>query len=1111
MGMIRIKFFCLYILFFSPFFAANSFAQQHDVVFHHLTIDQGLSQNSVKSIFKDSKGFMWFGTKDGLNRFNAYEFSVYKHEPDNNNSLSSSVINDILEDKDGSLWLATSNGLNKWNRQKNSFNRYSPDSSVLNILDIFQDKEGILWLSTHSGLFRFNPLDNSFTACTLSHKDDKTLWTSIFNKVDQDKEGNIWIASGKGLKKYSFQNQTVEHFWVGVNKRGPAAAEKLKTLFVDSRDNLWLGSESKGLLLLDKKTNSFISFSTDSPTERPVEINTIFTIAEGNNGKIWVGTENGGIKILDPHKLIFEKHFYDVNNENGLNNNSIRCIYRDDVGNMWIGTWAGGVNYLPRFTKKFLHYKPLPWTTNSLNTKRVKSLLEDAEGNLWIGTDGGGINVLDRKTGVFNYFREAKDGKTGLSSDYVHCILAISKDTLAIGYHNNEFEFLDRKSGKVTPFRKLKKDRGLELNSVRCLFKDGEGNLWIGTAAKGLFLFKMKTGEIISWSKESDGKNGLSSNNIFSILEDKDQNIWIGTEDGLNLLDRNKNIVSTFYHKSNDPGSLAGNTVNALYLDSRNSLWVATNGGLSKWEPKSKTFISYTQKDGLPDNVVQGILEDSNGNFWLSSNKGLIYFNLNTGTFRRYTITDGLQSNEFVHGSFHKNASGELFFGGVNGFNIFHPDSIEHNTFVPPVVLTGFQIFNKKIEPGKHTSLATEISEARKINLSYRESVFSIDYAALNYTNPQENQYAYKMDGFDKEWIYSGNKRSATYTNLDPGRYIFRVKASNNDGVWNEKGASIFILISPPFWKTWWFTSSCILTVILFSFGLVKAKTNRISLKNQDLEVKIAERTVKIESQKKEIEAQRDNLNQLNQAITQQNQALEQKVEERTKELVEYNQQLEQFAFITAHNLRAPVARILGLGNVLKIAPIDPVEEKFIIEKLIGTTEELDRVVKDINLILEIRKNNTVHIDEVDIREELRFIRTSLENEIYETETEIIEELSAVSKIKTVKPYLNSILYNLISNAIKYRNPERSPLISIKTEVIGKYVCLSVRDNGLGIDLAYHKDNIFNLYKRFHTHVEGKGMGLYLVKTQANSLGGKVEVESSVNKGTTFKVYLKND
>lgn len=1128
-------------------------AQYQEGQFKHLTNDEGLSQNTVFSILKDSKGFMWFGTRDGLNRYDGYAFTVYRNDAHNPSSISSNIINDLLEDKQGNVWVATTRGLDKFDRKTNTFSHYAPDKNPIFVKDIFQDRAGNLWLSTWSGLYAFNSKTSIFQAYKHSEKDSNSLFTDMVYRVAQDAAGDLWIANAAGLQRFNSQQKRFYHYQHNPKDDKSLAGNIVRTVFVDKKNNVWVGTGGFGLDLYNRETNSFTHFIHDPTNHQSLNNNYLLCITEGIDGKLWVGTENGGISILDEQTDRFTHYEYDINNLASLNSNSVRCMYKDDIGNMWIGTWAGGVNFMPKLKAKFVHYQPIPGAVNSLSNKNVKTLFEDQNRKVWIGTDGGGLNVLDRKTNVFSHYRQQPDN-AGVASDYLHCVVPIDEDTIAIGYHNEGFDLFSRKTDKKLHF--MLKERPLSslfLKTVFCIYKDHQANLWLGTSGGGLYLFNRQTRTFTSFEADATDSTTISSNIIYSITADNAKNLWIATDNGLNYLNVKTGRFTRYQYDANDPKSLSNNIVNSVFQDSQNRIWVATGGGLNLLNKRTSDFTAYTERTGLPNNVIYGILEDRHGDLWLSSNKGIIRFNPKTTISRSYTTADGVQGNEFIRGAYYQNAQGEMFFGGVNGFNIFHPDSLQDNPFVPPVVLTGLQIFNNSVVSGVEGSpLQIDITESKEITLSHEQSVFTFTYAAMNFTQSENNQYAYKLEGFDQDWNYVGTKRSATYTNLDPGDYTFMVKGSNNDGVWNEKATVMHIYVTPTWWQSKWFKFLIIAGLTMLVVGYYRYRLSSIQQHNIQLEKLVVERTLNLQVanqevmeanqelvlREEEIKAQNEDLlrqreelviqnqeivlqkdllakqnEQLDTAgkiIEQQNTSLDREVKERTKELVEYTHQLEQFAFIAAHNLRAPVARILGLGQVIKLPGITEEEEKMLIDKLIFTTEELDQVVTDLNTILEIRKNNTLTLSEIDLNEELRLIHTNLENEISETKAVIIEDFSKVSHIYSVKPYIDSILFNLIHNAIKYRDPIRKPRIQVKTEVFEDYICLSVSDNGLGIDLEYHQKNIFNLYKRFHTHVEGKGMGLYLVKTQVIALGGKIEVYSKVNRGTIFKVFLRN-
>jgi signal transduction histidine kinase len=620
----------------------------------------------------------------------------------------------------------------------------------------------------------------------------------------------------------------------------------------------------------------------------------------------------------------------------------------------------------------------------------------------------------------------------------------------------------------------------------------------------------------------------------FTLLEDKSHNLWVGARSGLSIY----SLETKQIQRVNiwDDTTRTSEQINCIFEDHNGTLWIGSSGGLHQMVNPTK-FISYTVSDGLPVNFVQGILEDAKGNLWLGTSKGLSVFDPTTKKFKTFDESDGLLSNELRRKAFWKSETGQMFVGG-KGVNTFFPDSIASNSNKPAVYITDLKIFNQSIRPNAADGiLKNDIAETKEIYLDPDHSFFTVNYVGLNFTSSYKNQYAYKLEGFDENWINVGTQRFATFTNLDPATYVFRVKASNNDGLWNEEGASLIIHVLPPWWKTWWARLLFFLSFIGMASLIFFIRTKRILKANRELEdavnqkttelqkinlalrkseEQIIEKNKKLTAQSEELAAQNEELLQSQEEVSaqrdlveKQNETLEMEVAKRTNELVDYNQQLEQFAFIAAHNLRAPVARILGLGQLLEMVENTPEKKAEIYPKLVHTAQELDGVVRDLNTILDLKKNSDSQLTSVDLATEVLKITGTLEREIANTHAVITSDFVQVENIHTVKPYLESILYNLISNAIKYRDPDRKPIIHIKTEKLEHEICLTVSDNGLGINMAAFRDKLFTLYSRFHTHMEGKGLGLYLVKTQITALGGRIEIESEVNKGSTFKVYFR--
>jgi len=1114
--------------------------------FKRLTSNEGLSHGVIKAILKDRKGFMWFATNEGLNKYDGYTFTIYKHDLKKPESISDNFVRDAREDQAGNLWVGTTSGLEKFDRQADAFVHYTPTGKNIWIESIFQDRQKRMWIGSKEGLFLFHSEKGTFEHFPHREQDPNSLSHNNVFHIEEDNEGNLWIGTQDGLNLFNPQTQQFTRYRHDPQDRRSIGSNWVMAVYKDSKGRIWIGTLGGGVALYDRQHDSFLNFRHHPDNPNSVAQNEILSLVEDNDGKLWIGTENGGISVFDYEHNRFVTYQYDAGDFTSLSNNSVHSLYKDDIGNIWAGTWSGGVNFLPRFGDKFAHFKQLANHKPGLSNNNVTAITGDQDGNIWMGTDGGGVNVLDRRQKTILHYRHDVNQPNSIKSDIVITVTEVSDDLIAVGYHRVGFDLLNRKTGKITHLPEDSEDKTgapLASTSGTAVYKD----LWMGTYYNfGLFHYDRATKRFTRYQHNPLDKNSINEGSIQSLLEDREGNVWVGLApgSGLDYFDRKNNRFLHYRHDPNDQYSISNNYVFSITEDQRGNLWIGTDGGLNYFDKKTQRFTTYTENDGLANSAIYGILEDDHGNLWLSTNKGISKFNPQTKTCQNYDVSDGLQDNTFNPFSRYKTMSGEMFFGGINGFNVFHPDSVRDNPFIPPVVLTNLLMFNKPVAIGEDSPLQHHISETKKITLPHYQSVFTLEFAALNYIHPEKNQYAYQLVGFDKDWNYIGTKRTATYTNLDAGTYTFRMKAANNDGVWNEQGIALVIHILPPWWKTWWFRAAAVLLLGGMAIAYYKARVNTIKGQNKQLEQSVLERTRELKlaneeiseinkelvvreeeiqsqndelsSRNYELAAQRDLLAQQNQQLQEarqfieaHNQTLDQEVKERTKELVEYNQQLEQFAFIAAHNLRAPVARILGLGQILELAKNNPQQEKLIVDKLILTTEELDRVVKDINTVLAVRKSSMLTITEINLSEEVKLIEDNLKHEIADTRAQIHTDFSQVNTIHSVKPYLDSILLNLVSNAIKYRQPGKQPCIQLRTQCQKGYVCLEVQDNGLGIDLQQHHKQLFNLYKRFHAHVEGKGLGLYLVKSQVMALGGKIEVESQVNVGTTFKVFLK--
>ncbi len=824
------------------------FPQSTDINFEQIFLDQGLSQSIVKSICQDKYGFMYFGTEDGLNQYDGYKFKIIRHKPEDPNSLSYNDISALCVDRNGIVWIGTFNaGLNRYDQTKKIFTRFHNEIRNINSLShnninaILEDNLGNLWIGTENGLNKLIVEDSlkqiySFKHFLFDAKNPNSISGDCILSICQDKSGNIWIGTNDGLNKIiheeinSLSPAFIKYKSDQKNKKS-ISNNIVRAIFQDSYGVLWIGTDNGLNKFIPNGDNagSFIQYKNDLQNFSSISNNQIYALNEDNNGNLWVGTNGGGINIYDRINNKFIRYLNDPLNIHTLSYNEIRSIFKDRSGIMWIGTYGGGIDKVTRGAKQFYYYMHRPNETNSLSHPIVWSIYEDKDGIIWIGTHGGGLDRLDRKTNLYKHYRHNPNDVNSLSNDVVRNIIEDDEGYLWIGTNGGGVNKFDRKTGKFKRFiNDPKNPSSLVYNEIRKLYKDKSGTIWIGTYGRGLEKFNKAAEKFIHYKNDPNNPKSLSNNFVREIFEDKSGNLWIGTEGGgLNKFDRNKETFISYRTDSEAKNKINNDYIFSIYEDKDGNLWIGTwGGGLNKFNPKTESFDSYSLKDGLSSDAIYAILPDENGNLWLSTNKGLSKFNPANKIFKNYTVNDGLQDNEFNGGSYFKSSSGEMFFGGINGFNSFFPNEIKDNNYLPPIVITSFQKFNKDVQFDK------PLSEIQSLNLSYEDYVFSFEFASLDFAAPQKNKYAYKMEGLDKDWFFTNSeKRFASYTTLKPGHYRFRVKATNSDGIWNEKGASLDIFINPPYWQTWWFTALISILVVAVGFVTYKSRLKNIRMK----------------------------------------------------------------------------------------------------------------------------------------------------------------------------------------------------------------------------------------------------------------------------------------
>ncbi len=823
------------------------FAQTNQANFVHLTGENGLYQNTVHKILQDQKGFIWFATEDGLNKYDGYNFTVYKSDPQNSGSISDNFIWTIYEDRNGVLWIGTnSGGLCKYDVKTESFLTYKNDSnnpgsiSHNNIRAIYEDRENNLWIGTEGGgLNKFDRKNNSFTRYLHNPKSPNSLSNNVVLSIFEDDEGDLWIGGDGGLDKFDKQKNQFVNYSFNAQNNNSLTDNVVLSINQDQSGFIWIGT-LKGLTRFDKTKNIFTRYYINHHETKNSNTNRINSTLEDKTGALWAAT-GGGLFRLDKNKNVLVE-ITSASRYNSLENNNVLSLFEDKSGIVWIGTAEKGIFKFDRRRTKFKFYTHDPFNPNSLSYNTIRSIYQDDDGVLWIGTLGGGLNKLNPGSDKFFHYKNDYGNKFSLSDNSISAILRDHEGYLWIGTWGNglnksltpnQVENLKFKNYTYTDVKNndQKINQEISNNIIQVIYEDTDNSLWVGTG-RGLNIYDRKSNGFKNFVHSADDSNSLSGDQVQScILEDRDGSLWIGTWDGLNKLS-NKMRKTALQHsssikfksyrfKSDEPKSLSDDRVISAYEDKQGNLWFGTyGGGLNKllFNQKEKDhpkFETFTTKDGLASNIIYRILGDEDENLWISTDNGLSLFNPEKNIFRNYDVNDGLQSNQFFWGAGFKGKDGKLFFGGTNGFNAFYPSQLENNANVPPVVITNFQIFNKPVEISKENSpLKKSITLTKEITLSYNQNVFSFEFAALDFTSPNKNRYAYMMEGFDEDWIYSGGRRFVTYTNLDPGKYIFKVKGSNNDGVWNENGASLSIEILPPLWRTWWFVALAVLTIL---------------------------------------------------------------------------------------------------------------------------------------------------------------------------------------------------------------------------------------------------------------------------------------------------------
>lgn len=1062
------------------------FAQSEYYNFYKLDNYTGLSHNQVNAILKDQDGFLWFGTVSGLNRYDGYSYRVFRKNYNDSSSLLDNSVQSLYELPDAKMWVNTMGGACIYNSHTEKFdadyNGYLqslglPSGAIINVV---KGNNGRYWfLYDNLDLYLYSGTDKKVKSLR-QHLSVDSL--DRISSIKETKDGKLWLVYQNGflqqydinLNKIIFSSTAIQNLNKGNNPLN---------LFIDTDGDIWLWALNSGVFLFRPQVNSVRQFNENSFPSR-LNSNLVTQVVQDNKGLIWVSTDHGGINLINKKDNFSTSYLLnDPRDPRSLSQNSIKAMYKDDNGIIWLGTYKQGVNYLNSNIVLFPLYRHQESNVKSLPYDDVNRFTEDKSGNIWIGTNGGGLIFFDTKQNTFKQYLHDPNNKNSLSNNVIVSLWIDHEDVLWIGTYFGGLNSFDGK--KFTHYRHSDSDSlSLSNDNVWEIFEDKQNNLWIGTLGGGLDRFDRKTNRF-EHTQYKGTQYPLPSNYISSILQDKEGNLWVGTTGGLTVFEENK--TDTFcYQQTNDKNSLSNNTVICLLEDSKGRIWAGTREGLNLFNEQTKTFQTFTTSDGLPDNIILNILEDSHQTLWISTPNGLCNAipkqNKNGLVFSviSYDETNNLQNREFNDNAALKTWAGELMFGGPSGFNIINPDKIIKPVYRPKIVFTGLQILNKSVVPGElinnRVLLQQSLSRLQSIGLKYKENVFSIEFASLDFDHSNQDKYAYMLEGFNSGWLYAdGNLRRATYTNLDPGHYTFKVKVLNRDGAWSDV-KTLQINIEPPFWRT----PIAYIIYVLIATGLFLL-ARRITLDRIHM---------RFEVRQQRREAERAN-------------ALEQL---KTK-----------FFTNVSHEFRTPLSLIIApLDKIIKQSADE--EQK---KQLNLVQRNAKRLLSLVNQLLDFRK---MEVQEVKLHPSIGDI-IGFARDISYSFMDVAEkkeiQFSFASNVESLEIYfdkdkIEKILFNLLSNAFKYTHDNGTVSINllytppVNNEGDGT-LAIEVKDTGIGIPADQH-EKIFARF--FQTDVpesmvnQGTGIGLAITKEFVRLHNGIITIKSEPEKGSFFTVLL---
>jgi ligand-binding sensor domain-containing protein/signal transduction histidine kinase len=1082
---------------------------------------EGLSQNSISCITKDRDGFVWVGSGDGLNRFDGYSFIHFSHSDRDSTSLSNDVIRNLLVDSKGRLWVGTYSGLNLYDSEKESFRQFLTSRSDSNsisqntILCLLEDRHHNLWVGTYWGLNKINL--ETFKITRYHYRKDGTgLADNAVNALLEDRNGKLWVCTGKGINIIS--SQGIERTISPNAAPDGLTASLIVNIVQDSAGAIYFGSNGSGVLRLENENDRTFEYFVHVPGKPSVGANIISSMAVDRNGILLVGTDGAGLYRHEGNGRFIQV----LTRENRiLNNGSLHGIYVDDQNNYWVGLFGAGLTFISGARPRFEHYRYFDDNMESIGKNSVLAIAEDQDQKIWIGTDGAGLYKFDPVTKQFTSYLHAPKNNNSLSTNVAKSLLVDRTNNLYIGTFAGGLNYFDTKKKTFSRYLHIPGDTtSISTNHVWSLLED-DNRIYVGQLG-GLdeFIPESKVFNKLTIS----GGNAVTTQtaSVFCMRKDRQGYIWMGTRlAGVHRYDPTTRTFKSFLNIPGDSLSLPTNEILEFALDVNGKLLIGTdNKGLISFDTETFTFTQL-----LPDfreRNILSMLEDDSHNLWFTSFDGLHRYDPATGKIFDFTVADGLQGVQYNEGARLKSSTGDYYFGGTNGLNVFRPEKVLEDHSKPRVVFTKLSLFHDAVQMNDKTKLLIRsISKLKTITFQPDQNVFSIEFACLEYKFPKKNKYRYYLEGFDNGWNNINESRIATYTNLPPGGYTLKVSASNGDGYWNDDAASIEIIVIPRWHQRFGVKLLLAVLLVVFTMIVIHVRTNFLFKQKKKLEDLVTQRTQLVESQKEEIKDKNEKLeqayeevNSVNEELQRVNTNLEKLVEDRTeelrrtiKQLIETDKGLDTFLYRSSHDLRGPITSLLGLARLAKMQNQQAELDNYFsnIESTASRMLRLLGRLGDTGSLFRTKRNiETIHVDD--------FVQT-LKRQLSVLDTSNIVKVEIENKIgesfEGDPILLNHIVVNLMENSIIFRK-ESEPFVTCILALENQQLVIQVIDNGIGIPQQV-RDRIFDMFYRGSEKSIGNGLGLFITKKALEILGGTIDIESERHKYTTVTVRIPLD